>query len=185
MDTKQRVELAHEIVGKYDSVIRAFIRCYVYDEHDGDDIYQNVFLSLVRTPPTNLTFLVAYLRRVVRNHATDMTRRTASYTRAVAKYAEQLADEPISLDPETRLMETEQLRRTTEFLEANLPCHMANVLMERCGRGNNTRETAQNLGVKARTVSRYYCVALRHMREIVQDRGIQPSSVRCSRVGEF
>ncbi len=177
MDVQKRIALASAIMGEYDSTIRAFIRCYVHNEHDMDDVYQNVFLSLVRTPPTNQTFLVAYLRQVIRNHATDMARRAASHTRLLSDYAEYQEGEPISTDPATQLIEAEQLGRTREFLESVLPSHMANVVTERCGRGNSTCETAHKLGLKPRTVSHYYCVAVKRMRELARNQGIQANTL--------
>ena len=177
MDVQKRIALASAIIGEHDSTIRAFIRCYVHNEHDMDDVYQNVFLSLVRTPPTTQTFLVAYLRQVIRNHATDLARRSASHNRLLSDYAECQEAEPLSLDPATRLMEAEQLSRTREFLESVLPSHMANVVTERCGRGNNTCETASKLGLKPRTVSHYYCVAMKRVRQLARDHGVQAESL--------
>ena len=83
MDMRQRVRLATMIFNEYDAAIRASIRRYVRNEHDADDIYQEIFLSLVRTPPRTLTSLLANLHKVVRNHTLDAARRSASYNRCI------------------------------------------------------------------------------------------------------
>lgn len=181
MDVKERVALASTIIHTYDSAIRGFIRSYVRNEHDADDIYQNVFLSLVRTPPTSLEFLAAYLREIVRNHAADLARRAGSRARFASCYTNHRQDEPISADPVTVLMEVEHMCVMEEFCESVLPSHMARVLMERCGRGNSTSETAQKLGLKKRTVSRYYCIAVKRVGRIARDRGVQAISARQAR----
>jgi RNA polymerase sigma factor (sigma-70 family) len=173
MDVKERVELASEIIRRYDSSIRALIRSYVRNDHDADDIYQNVFLSLIRVPPTSFTFLTAYLRQIVRNHAADLARRAESRARFASDYVSGHREEPVSADPANILIEAEQMRVVKEFFESVLPSHQAKVLMERCGRGNNTQETAQRLGLKRRTVSRYYCMAVKRVRQIARDEGVQ------------
>ncbi len=174
MDAKERVAVASEIVRRYDPTIRSCIRSYVQNEQDADDVYQDVFLSLVRSPPRNFTFMVAYLHRIIRNHVADMARRRGCRTRFTHDCCpDPGGDEPTSVDPVTLLVETEETQMMEEFLESVLPPHMANVLMERCGRGNSTSETAQKLGLKKRSVSRYYCVAVQRIRQMIREQVMQ------------
>lgn len=169
MTRKERIQLAGEIFHEHGSQIRHLIRRYVRDENDVDDIYQNVFLSLVRTPPSSLTFLLAYLSRVVKNHTIDAVRRTTSYGGCIERYANLRRRNAAGSDPETTLIQAEQMAILIALVESSIPPHMADVIMERYAHGRNMTEAATRLGIKERTVSRYCCVGLKRMRRLIEE----------------
>ena len=169
MDQRERIKLVASIFNEHGPRIRLMIRRYVRDENDVDDMYQNIFLSLVRTPPSDLTFLLAYLGRVVRNHATDVARRTASYAGCVERYTQLQPNAPSGSSPEARLVQREYAEETSLLLTSILPPHMAAVLVERYMHNRNMAETAEQLGLKERTVSRYCCIALKRIRRLIDE----------------
>lgn len=169
MTKRDRIRLAGAIFQEHGPHIRQFIRRYVRDENDVDDIYQNIFLSLVRMPPSNATYLLAYMSRVTRNHAIDAARRAASYGGCVERYAQLRHENAIASNPEAELIHAEHLGLLVDMIETSLPPHLAAVIVERYAYGRDMTEAATRLGIKERTVSRYCCVGLKRIRELINE----------------
>ena len=173
MDKKERVKLAAEIVQEHESLIRLLIRRYCHNENDTDDIYQNIFLSLVVTPPSSLTSLPAYLRVVVKNQITDAARRAISYNQCIERYASLQIHRDEDEHPETKLLRSELMQTLILLVRAGLPSRMADVVLERYAYDGNIAEVAARFGLKRRTVSRYCCVASEKIRQIVKQKRTQ------------
>ena len=167
MNREERVRFAADIFNEHGPKIRLLIRRHVRDENTVDDIYQNIFLSLVRTPPSNLTFLLAYLSKVARNQTTDGIRRATSYGNCIERYARRRRNSVSDDAPETKAIRSERIRMLLALVESHLPAHMADVLVERYVHNRDTTETATKLGIKERTVSRYTCIGLKRIRQLV------------------
>jgi RNA polymerase sigma factor (sigma-70 family) len=169
MDQKERIRLAACILKEHGAQIRGLIRRHVRDENDVDDIYQNVFLALVRTPPSRLTFLAAFLSLVVRNQVTDAIRRTKSYGRCIERYSQLPAGRACESDPEAALIRAEQMQRLVLFLRSTLPPHMADVVVDRYAHNRGLAERAQQFGIKERTASHYCCVAIKRIKRLIDE----------------
>jgi RNA polymerase sigma factor (sigma-70 family) len=174
MKTRERISLAANIFAEHGPAIRAAIGHCVRNSHDADDLYQDVFLSLVRTPPSSLTYLVSRLGRIVKNHAIDAVRRSASYGSCLSRYAALQRRDTAANDPQVTVASEEQACRIGEMVRTALPPHMANVIIERHGHGHSIAETAAHLGIRQRTVSRYCCVGLQEIRKLIEEGKIEP-----------
>jgi RNA polymerase sigma factor (sigma-70 family) len=153
------------------------IRRHSHDDNDVDDIYQNIFLSLVVTPPSNLTSLPAYLRVVVKNQITDAARRAMSYSNCIERYAGLKVRRPADDRPDTRLMRSELTQTLIFLVKASLPARMADVVLERYVYNRDIGEVAERFGLKRRTVSRYCCVASERIRRIIEEGRIQSETI--------
>ena len=61
----------------------------VREQSAADDIFQDLFLSIVRTPvPQDIDRIPAYLYRIVANDVIDETRRLSNYAEFVRDYRE-------------------------------------------------------------------------------------------------
>ena len=85
MGTQQQVDLATQIFDEHGAAIRAMIRRHVNKREDEEDIFQNLYLSLVCNPiPSPLTNTLAYLNTVIKNDVIDAARRRKSYQEMVS-----------------------------------------------------------------------------------------------------
>ncbi|MCU0914571.1 MAG: sigma-70 family RNA polymerase sigma factor [Planctomycetes bacterium] len=169
MDSQQRVDLATQIFTEYGPVIRTLIRQYVADPEDEDEVYQNLYLSLVHRPPSQPVLnMPAYLNTVIRNDVIDALRRRRSQHARVAQYAMSRArDEVDATEPEEGVTRAEEVQRITDLVGRMLPAHEAEAVIERYIHGHSTMTAAQHMHVKERTVARYACVGLRRIRQAV------------------
>jgi len=169
MDSQQRVDLATQIFTEHEPVIRTLIRQYVTGPEDEDEVYQNLYLSLVlRPPPQPLLNVPAYLNTVIRNDVIDAVRRRRSQHALVAQYAlNQAQGETDAAGPEQRVTQAEEVQRITDLVGRLLPDHEARAVIERYVYGHSTTDVAQHMRVKERTVARYACVGLQRIRQAV------------------
>ncbi len=71
-DTRRRVEKAGEIFDRYGGNIRAMTSLSVKDKARADDIFQDIFVSVVKNPiPPKVEDIRAYLCRAVANDVVD------------------------------------------------------------------------------------------------------------------
>ncbi len=62
---RERIRLASRVFERYGALIRAIITHNVEDQSIADDIYQNVFLSIVHKPVPSEGNIEAYLYKLV------------------------------------------------------------------------------------------------------------------------
>ncbi len=167
MSAKEGVEIASRIFRDYGATIRRMVQRYVHSEQDVDDVYQNIFLSIVASPPTHETSLLAYFRVIVRNAVKDASRRAASRQGFAKRYGRFLETRAPGDGKESELEQTEQVSKTMTLLKYALPTYMARVLTERFVHGRGIDEIASQLGVDRRSVSRYCCVGLKRLRHLL------------------
>ena len=88
-DIHRRVERAGEIFDHYGHEIRAMIDFSIKDKARGDDIFQDLFVSVVKNPiPSGIENVRGYLYRAIANDIIDRLRRTMNHQEAVQMYAE-------------------------------------------------------------------------------------------------
>jgi RNA polymerase sigma factor (sigma-70 family) len=168
MDGHKRVDLATQIFAEHGSAIRTMIRLYVTSREEEDEVYQNLYLSLVcHTPPQPLVDVTAYLHTVIRNDVIDAMRRRKSQQEMVSRYAMGPMRGEVQEAPEERLTRTEEVQRIRGLVTKLLPAHEAMAVIERYVHGRSTTEIASHMRVKERTVSRYACLGLKRIREAV------------------
>lgn len=179
MRTQQKVDLATQIFDEHGAAIRAMIRRHVNKREDEEDIFQNLYLSLVCNPiPSPLTNTLAYLNTVIKNDVIDAARRRKSYQDMVSRYAVSQAQEEADSSPENEVIREEEAQRIAAFVRSSLPAHEARAVIERYGYGRTTADAAKHMHVKERTVSRYLCVGLKRIRHAIMALETEPVTHR-------
>jgi RNA polymerase sigma-70 factor (ECF subfamily) len=167
-EVRKRVGFAAEVFEKYSDEIRAFIHFNVKDKSKADDIFQELFVSIVRKPiPSDVHDLQAYLYRVVTNDVIDLSRQITNHRDHIQKYAECCKIQLKRDDPQKIAIQVESTKRMFQLIESSLPKREAEVVLERFGRGFSIKDTAERMHVNERIVSRYLSIALKKMRQIV------------------
>ena len=79
---RDAVRAASEVFAEHGRFIRSVIRFQIHDESRVEDLYQEFFLYLVRTPlPSDVRNVRSYLFRALIHDAVDMSRRLEKYHR--------------------------------------------------------------------------------------------------------
>jgi RNA polymerase sigma factor (sigma-70 family) len=160
------MDLATQIFAEHGPEIRAMIRQHVTGQDEEDEVYQNLYLSLVCHPPTEPPAnVLAYLSTIVRNDLIDVVRQRRSRQQTVSRYADSQMRDATEAAPDERVTQTEEVQRVTRVIDKLLPARVAAVLIERYMYGYSIPDIASHLGVTRRTVSRYACVGLRRLRD--------------------
>lgn len=168
MDSHERVALATRIFAEHGSAIRALIRLHVTRSEEEDEVYQNLYLSLVcHPPPQPLTNVPAYLSTVIRNDIIDTVRRRKSQQELVSRYAMSRTWDEVEEAPDEQVTRTEEVQRVTDLVAQLLPVHEATAVIEKFVYGRSTTDIASRMRVKERTVARYTCVGLKRIRDAV------------------
>jgi len=172
-DIHRRVGLAAEVFSQYRDEIRAMIGFNVKDPSRADDIFQNLFISLVRDPiPPHVTDVKAYLYRVITNDIYDIFRRTRIHRESVEKYAENRKYDVAQEDPQDSIIEAEETQQMLGVIERQLPKHQAVVVAHHYENGLNANNTAEKMRLSKRSVYRYLSAAKKKMRELIpEDKG--------------
>jgi RNA polymerase sigma factor (sigma-70 family) len=166
MNSHKRVELATKIFAEYGPVIRTMIRQHVTRSDEEDEVYQNLYLSLVCNPPPEpLTNVPAYLNTVIRNDIIDAVRQRKTRHEIVSRYAMSRTRDEMESAPDDRVTQAEEVRRIAGLVGKLLPAHEARAVIERYVYGHSTTEVASRMQVKERTVARYTCVGLKRIRD--------------------
>jgi RNA polymerase sigma factor (sigma-70 family) len=166
MDSHKRVELATRIFAEYGPAIRTMIRQHVTRSDEEDEVYQNLYLSLVCNPPPEpLHNVPAYLNTVIRNDVIDAVRQRMSRQEMVSRYMMNRTRDEVEGAPDDCVTQAEEVRRITGLVGKLLPAHEARAVIERYIYGHSTTEVASRMQVKERTVARYTCIGLKRIRQ--------------------
>ncbi len=168
MDSHKRVELATQIFAEYGPTIRAMIRQHVTRSDEEDEVYQNLYLSLVCNPPPQpLSNVAGFLNTVIRNDIIDAVRQRKSRREMVTRYVQSRARDEVEDAPDDRVTRAEEVQRIAGLVGKLLPAHEAQAVIERYVYGHSTTEVASRMQVKERTVARYTCIGLKRIRQAV------------------
>jgi RNA polymerase sigma factor (sigma-70 family) len=166
MDVQKRVGLAAKIFEEHGATIRAFISLQVNGTFDADDIYQTLFLSLVRRPiPSHIQNVSGYLYRAIQNDATDMVRRKQIYKDHISRYAKDPQHKNVQKDVQSMVIEAEDIQKMVQSIKRCLCHHEALAILERFGCNHNGHDIATTKCIKKRTLSRYICTGLKKLRQ--------------------
>jgi RNA polymerase sigma factor (sigma-70 family) len=170
-DVHKRVGLAAEVFGKYGDEILAVIRFNVDDQSNANDIFQDFFVSLVRKPiPPYIKDVKRYLYKAVTNDVIDFSRRSRNRQNNAQKYAYIYKYSITEENPQEMMVHAEETTRMLQLIRKHLPKREAKVFCKRCGDGLSTADTARALRLSKTTVSHYFCVATKKIRQIISNK---------------
>ncbi len=161
------VRRAKAIFDEYGDFIRAVIRFQTRDKSCQEDLFQEFFLELVRTPvPADVQNARSYLYQAIVHLVLDSVRARNNYRRAMKKYVEK-ARIPINNQAARNafIEDTEESSATVASLARHLHGRAAQAFVLRYRDNFSIGEIATRMGVNATTVRRYLSASLRRLRE--------------------
>jgi RNA polymerase sigma factor (sigma-70 family) len=165
---RKRVGFAAEVFDRFGDEIRAFIHFNVKDKSKVDDIFQELFVSIVRKPiPSDIRDIQAYLYRAVTNDVIDLSRQIKNHRDHNQNYALCRKIQLKQEDPQKIAIQVESTKKMFQLIESRLPKREAQAVLQRFGHGFSIKDTAEKMHVDERIVSRYLSIALKKMRQFV------------------
>ena len=163
-DSQERVRLAGEVFQKYDKEIRVMIRFTVEDQADADDLFQNLFLSLVARPlPSDIRSVKRYLYKAILHDAITRTRREQCHRRHIRVYASRRTHS-WEEDPQDVLMRAEQTREIFQRARDLGPTE-AKAVISAYGMDCDRQQTSRDMGIKRRSFAKYLWRGLSKLRQ--------------------
>ena len=176
------VDQAAAVFREYGADIRAMIEMHALNSVEADDIFQELFLSLVHTRlPEKVSSMKRYLYRAITNDLASRARANKRYLRRLKVYAETRKYKRLQDDPGKMAMRIERTREVFDRIEKLLPPREAQAVACRFQMDCDLSEAAQRMGVDRRSVTRYVCAGLKKIREIGLIRGEAPNDLSMPR----
>jgi RNA polymerase sigma factor (sigma-70 family) len=165
-DSQQRVRLATEVFRKHGKEIRAMIHAIVSDQSQADDLFQNLFLSLVAKPlPPEIRSVKRYLYRAIINDVISQDRRERCRCKHVRIYAICRSRTPPEEDPRDGLIKAEQTRQVLHMVRHLRPTEAQAVIREYALDDDRDRASSE-MGIKRRSFAKYLSRGIRKLRFI-------------------
>ena len=161
------------IIENYGEYIRKVICSRTYQIDQADEIYQELFVRLLAKPiPKDVVHIRAYLFKIITFVSTDVYRRERQQKDHLEEYSKNnLPAQDQSNSPEDSLIAREQSDKMFHMIRKSLPTRQAEAVQLYIMDGNNTRETADKMGIAERSVSRYTSVGVSVLRNQMQAKG--------------
>ena len=159
--------LAAAICQEHKAFIRNVIAVQARDL-DPDDLFQDLFLSLVAHPPRNTDNIQAYLYRAIVHDCIDERRKRYNYRLRCVEYARRRRSNSVRTTPQDQCVLVEEIERALEFIERALPQHQAKALKLRYCHDKTNTQIKDTMGVSDASVRRYISVGLLRVREVLR-----------------
>ncbi len=167
IETAERVRQAADVFEVYGDEIRAMISLNVKEQSTVDDMFQNLFLSVVRSPiPPGTDRVVSYLYRIIANDLIDENRRLSNYAEFVRGYRECGCLSETQQTPESGAIEIEETHAMLQLLRKQLPAHEAEAVVHKYFHGRETTDAAERMQVDNKTFSQYAYRGKRKIRRL-------------------
>jgi RNA polymerase sigma factor (sigma-70 family) len=163
----RNLDRTDRIFTEHGTFIRSAIRFHINSEAECDDLFQDLFVSLVANPiPEDVVNIRGFLYRVVTARAKDAFRRATRYRANLCNYTER-CQSPAEKNPVSTIIEMEEVERIFDLIRNRLPRNEARALSLRYWHDSDNKEVAESMGVKTATVSRYICTGMKKIRRIL------------------
>ena len=167
IETEERVRQAEDIFETYGDEIRVMISLNVKEQSAADDVFQNLFLSVVHKPiPPHIDRIEAYLYRIITNDFIDETRKTNGFHHFVRGYGRHNNHRTTQEAPDDDVIEVEDVRKMLQLIERQLPSREAEAVIRRHVYGSNVSDGAKEMNVDSRTFSRYLSRGKKRIRRL-------------------
>ena len=162
------VSMAYEVFAEHSSFIRAVIGSQVKNEAQADDIFQNLFLSLVHKPvPKDVRDIKSYLYKAIINDIADAARTMERYRALVRRYNEQLNFSAKTISPENTLSIREETDKVLDLIDRHLRRSEFQAITLWYRNCTPIKKVAEKMGVRNGTVRRYISVGLAKARKLL------------------
>ena len=167
-DTPSNVQRATEIFFEHCDFIRAVIRYKIKDENTAEDLFHNLFLSLVSRPvPAEVQDIKGYIYKAIINDVTDHIRHLERYQALTHKCADFNKLTVNNRVPEDALMEKEQIDRMIALIRKRVTKNEFKAIASRHLDGLSIKEAADKMSINNRSVSRYISTGLRKVKQFL------------------
>jgi len=167
VSSKAAVDAAWALFCEHGAFIRAVIRFQARNESHEDDLFQQLFLSLVSRPmPPDVENVKSYLYRAIANDIVDSARREARQQKHFEKIAEEFRNSIHKQAPADALIGVVDGDAAFACLARHLRKREAEAVVLRYQDDRSIPEIARVMGVDRRTVSHYLAAAIRRLRRI-------------------
>ncbi|WP_150266425.1 RNA polymerase sigma factor [Paenibacillus tepidiphilus] len=149
--------------------------CYfmVHDAGDAEDLCQEVFITVLRSPWRDVKYLRAWILKIAVNACLNHLKRSRSLSRKVSDHAFMLAGREAEA-PEEVAEEREQAERLAEAME-RLPDKIRAVLTLRYMHDLSLAEIAEALSIPLGTAKSRQHKGLKLMKELLKNSGMLES----------
>ena len=162
------VQRATAIFFEHCDFIRTVIRYKIKDESMAEDLFHDLFLSLVSRPvPAEVRDIKGYIYRAIINDVTDHIRHLGRYqtlTHRCADYNKLTVNNRL---PEDALMEKEQTDRMIELIRKRVTKNEFEAITSRYHDGLSIKEVADRMSINNRSVSRYISTGIRKVKQFL------------------
>ena len=161
------VERAAEVFDEHGDFIRSIIHFHVRNKTEAEDLFQDIFLSIVTRPiPEEVRNVKGFLYKLIIDTIKDAYRRIIRYQTRIHRYAEHHLN-IIDSHPDASLIDVEEAKKMYDLIEKHLPTKEALAVKLRYKEDCDTEETAEKMGVKTRSVSRYVSIGLKKIGNVL------------------
>ena len=172
----ENVNHVAKIFEENSDMIRSAIRSQVNDKSIIDDIFQNLFLSLVHNPvPSNIENIKAYIRQAVRNDVIDSAIKKRCQRIREQRYAGMYMVSIRYDDPQDSVSMCDVIQHLFEIIENRLPAYEAKAIIQKYRYNRDDGEAAEVLGISRRSFSHYLCTGLKRIRRYILENESEPN----------
>jgi RNA polymerase sigma factor (sigma-70 family) len=165
---RANVKKAARIFDEYGEFIFSVILYKVQDKTLAEDLYQDFFLSIVSNPvPADVRNIKSYLYKSLKNDVIDASRRTERYRNMKSGYAEHTGYFINKKSSRNAFNNEERTDEIFELIGGNLTPSEARAITLRYKKDCSIGEIAKEMNVKKESVSRYICVGLTKLRQLL------------------
>jgi RNA polymerase sigma factor (sigma-70 family) len=165
------VQRATAIFSEHCDFIRAVIRYKIKDESMAEDLFHNLFLSLVSRPvPADVRDIKGYIYMAIINDITDHIRYIGRYQTMTHKCADYNKLNKLIVNnrlPEDALMEKEQTDRMIELIKKRVTKKEFKAITSRFRDGLSIKEVAGRMNINNRSASRYISAGIRKVKQFL------------------
>jgi len=166
------VAAAAKVFLDHKDFIREVICFHVQDEDQADDLFQDLFLSLISNPlPRDMQNIKSYLYKAITNDVIDAIHRREKYRNCIHEYAQRSSRPRSQTTPLEAVLEKEQASRVLELVKKQLPPTEAQAVYLQYRDSHNAREIAEKMGVGIATVRGYLSEGLSRIRRLLSVKG--------------
>ena len=157
-ELERNVRKATEIFSEHGAFLMQVFRREL-DEHDACDLWQNLYVSLVRNPlADNLRNVRGYLYRAANHDIVDFRRKIKLRRQKIDEYSIDRKVKKAVNDPVLAMMARESLMTAFSLVETRFPPSISQAVLYKRRDGLKNGEIAERMGIKKQTVENYLSI---------------------------